>query len=172
MTKLKKVVLTTRENHYPVNVVFISQMEEEEVHAYFKKCKVIHSLTEMMGVTAHRSKAKEINKILVQINDLQSSLSSLLNSDEDAKTPILAKLRYLEAVLQVLSEESQTLLQEELKANRKEVKPNLITGAVFIGKTKKSQKLWNKQRILEELELSNLSKAKRQRLQEFLEKLL
>jgi len=172
MKNLKKVVITTTDNHFPVTNVIISQMDREEVFEYFQKCKVIHNLSEMMGVTAHRSKAKEINSVLLQINDLQSNLSSLLNSEEEEKTPILAKLRYLEAVLQVLIEESQTLLQEEVKANQKEVKPNLITGAVFIGKTKKSQKLWNKQRILEELDLPNLSNAKRKRLQEFLEKLL
>lgn len=167
---LKKVVITTTDNHFPVTNVIISQMDREEVFEYFKKCKVIHSLTEMMGVTAHRSKSKEINSILLQINDLQNDLTDLLN-DEEAKTPILAKLRYLEAVLQVLSEESQVLLMEEIKKNRKEVKPNLVTEAVFIGKTKKSQKLWNKKRILEELDLPNLSKAKRQMLERFLEKL-
>lgn len=171
MKNLKRVVLTTRENHYPIKTVFVSTMEEEEVHKYFQKCKVIHNLSEMFNVVAHRSKATKINEVLVQINDLQGSISELLN-DEDAKTPLLAKLRYMEAVLQVLSEESQALLQEENLANRKEIKPNLVTEAVFIGKTKKAKKLWNKQRILEELELSNLSKAKRKRLQEFLEKLL
>lgn len=170
MTNLKKVVITTTDNHFPVNVVFISTMEEEEVFEYFRKCKVIHDLTEMMGVVPHRSKAKEINNVLLQINDLQGQLASLL--EEEVKTPILAKLRYLEAVLQVLSEESQVLLQEENLANRKEIKPNLVTEAVFIGKTKKAKKLWSKQRILEELELTNISKAKRKRLQEFLEKLL
>lgn len=171
MKNLKRVVLTTRENHYPIKTVFVSTMEEEEVHKYFQKCKVIHDLSEMFNVVAHRSKATKINEVLVQINDLQGSISELLN-DEDAKTPLLAKLRYLEAVLQVLSEESQMLLQEENLANRREIKPNLLTEAVFIGKTKKVKKLWNKKRITEELDLPNLSKAKRQRLQEFLEKLL
>ena len=163
---MKKVTIKTTENYFNINLNVFSSMEETELHEYFRKCRKISELSNLFEVVAHRSKATEINRTLLDIDKVQALISDC--KEEEEKTPYLAKLRYLEAVIQVLSEECQNLLQEEYAKNRKEVLPNMITGAVFIGKTKKAKKLWNKQRLETELELPNISKAKRARLEKWL----